>query len=303
MTDEAATPRFRRWGYLAGLDYEGWPVGKVATILADQGYASVEWSLAHFDPRRMSDQELDDVVAITRRAGIEVSEIVVQQDLLHADPDVVADRVKVTVDAARAASRNGVDVVNILTGPTRWEAEHVDVGVDMPEGQAWSIVLDAMQRILDGVAEYGAVAALEPCWGGLSCDLHSTGVILRRFAEHPGLAINFDPSHFVLARNDLGWSIRELGPYIRHVHIKDVAGVPGRDGKEFIFPLIGEGLVPWETFFSTLDEVGYRGFVSVEFEAYRYYQTILKSDPSRASALSMEQLVALEEFVPEGMFS
>lgn len=296
------TPRFRRWGYLAGLDYQSWPAEKVARTLAEQGYASVEWSLSHFDPRRMSGKELDDIVAVTRQAGLEVSEIVVQQDLLHTDPDVVAERVQLTVDTARAASRNGIGIVNVLTGPTRWTDDHVDVGIAMPEGQAWCIVLDAMQRLLDGLAEFGSVAALEPCWGGLSRDLHTTGAVLRRFGMHPAFAINFDPSHFVLARDDLQFAIRELAPYIRHVHIKDIAGVPGHDGREFIFPLIGEGIVSWPTFFETLDEIGYRGFMSVEFESFRYYRTILKSDPARASALCMEQLVALEELVPEGMF-
>ena len=297
------TARCRRWGFLAALDYQAWPTGKVAQSLAEQGYANVGWTLAHFDPRRMSDQELDDVVGVTRRAGLEVSEIVVQQDLLDRDPAVVAERVKVTVDAAHAAARNGVGIVNVLTGPTRWEAEHVDVSAAMPEGEAWSIVLDGMERLLDGVAEVGSVAALEPCWGGLSRDLHTTGPVLRRFGSHPGFAINFDPSHFALARDDLGWAIRQLGPYIRHVHIKDVAGTPGHDGREFIFPLIGEGLVDWTLFFTALDEVGYRGVMSVEFESYRYYRTILKSDPVRASALSMEQLVALEELIPEGLFA
>ncbi len=297
------TPRYPRWGFLAALDYETWPAEKVAQHLAGQGYATVEWTLAHFDPRRMSDRELDDVVATTRRAGLEVSEIVVQQDLLHRDPAVVAERVKLTVDAARAAARNGIGIVNVLTGPTRWESDHVAVGTAMPEGEAWRIVLDAMERLLDGVAEVGSVAALEPCWGGLSHDLHSTGPVLRRFGTHPGFAINFDPSHFALARDDMDWAIRALAPYIRHVHIKDVAGTPGHDGREFIFPLIGEGLVDWPAFFASLDAVGYRGVMSVEFESYRYYRTILKSDPARASALSMEQLVALEEFIPEGMFA
>jgi sugar phosphate isomerase/epimerase len=296
-------PRFRRWGFLAALDYETWPAETVARTLAGQGYRTVEWTLAHFDPRRMGGVELDGVVATTRRAGLEVSEMVVQQDLLHRDPAVVRTRVDLTVEVARAAARNGVGIVNVLTGPTRWEADHVAAGTDMPEGEAWAIVLDAMERMLDGVAEAGAVAALEPCWGGLSRDFHTTGVVLRRFGGHPAFAINFDPSHLALARDDIPFAIREFGSLIRHVHIKDVAGTPGRDGAEFIFPLIGEGLVPWPEMFAALDAIGYRGVMSVEFESYRYYRAILGSDPARASALSMEQLVALEHVMPEGLFS
>jgi len=292
---------FRRWGFLAALDFETWPAEKVAETLAAQGYGAVEWTLAHFDPRRMAAGELDGVVAMSRAKGLEVSEIAVQQDLVCADPDELAARVDLTVATARAAVASGVELINVLTGPNRWEDGHVDVGAAMPEGRAWSLMLDAYERMLDGVAQAGAKAALEPCWGGLAHDFHSTGMMLRRFGGHPAFAINFDPSHFALARDDLSFVVAELAPYIRHVHIKDVAGRPGLEGRDFIFPLIGEGLVSWEEVFSALDRAGFRGFMSVEFESYRYYRTILKSDPARASKLSMEQLRALEDLLPEGL--
>lgn len=292
---------FKRWGFLAALDYETWPAERVAQTLAAQGYGAVEWTLAHFDPRRMKDAELDAVFAATRKHGLAVSEIVVQQDFVCADKAERTRRVDVTIAAAKAAVWRDVNLVNVLTGPNRWETGHVDVGQAMPEGEAWALLLDAYARMLDGLAEIGAVAALEPCWGGLAHDFHSTGVLLRRFGGHPAFGINFDPSHFALARDDLSWVIAELAPYIRHVHIKDVAGMPGRDGKEFIFPLIGEGLVDWQAMFKALDAARFRGVMSVEFESYRYYRTILKSDPARASELSMQQLRALEDLLPEGM--
>lgn len=292
---------FARWGFLAALDYEAWPAEKVADTLAAQGYGAVEWTLAHFDPRRMSAGELDSVISMSRARGLEVSEIAVQQDLVCADPDELTARVDLTVATARAASASGVDLVNVLTGPNRWEDSHVDVGAGMAEGRAWSLMLDAYERMLDGLAQVGAKAALEPCWGGLAHDFHSTGVMLRRFGEHPAFAINFDPSHFALARDDLAFVIAELAPYIRHVHIKDVAGRPGLEGRDFIFPLIGEGLVAWDEVFQALDAAGFRGFMSVEFESYRYYRNILKSDPAKASELSMEQLRALEDLLPEGL--
>lgn len=292
---------FRRWGYLAVLDYETWPAERVAETLGRQGYGAVEWTLAHFNPASMKDAELDAVFAASRKHGLAVSEIAVQQDLVCADKAEQNRRVELTVATAKAAAARGVNLVNVLTGPNRWEAGHVDVGQAMPEGEAWALLLDAYARMLDGLAEVGAVAALEPCWGGLAHDFHSTGVLLRRFGTHPAFGINFDPSHFALARDDLSWVIAELAPYIRHVHMKDVAGMPGRDGKEFIFPLIGEGLVDWKAVFAALDAAAYRGVMSVEFESYRYYRTILKSDPARASELSMEQLRALEDLMPEGM--
>jgi len=294
---------YNRWGFLVGLDYEFWPAEKVVETLAGQGFGALEWSLTHFDPRSMLASQLDGVVKMTRSQGMEVSEIVVQQDLVCTDPDALQARVDLTIDTARAAVGSGVTLINVTTGPNRWENDHVDVGNSMVEGKAWTLMLDAYEKMLDGLALVGAQAALEPCWGGLAHDFHSTGIMLRRFAKHPAFAINFDPSHFALARDDMDLAVAELAPFIRHVHIKDVAGRPGAEGNDFIFPLIGEGLVNWPSFFGALSNLNYSGFLSVEFESYRFYENILKSDPAKASALSMEHLRALEEYLPEELKS
>lgn len=298
MAADMTAANFSRWGFLAHLDYEAWPVERVAKILAEQGYNSVELTLAHFNPRVMSAAELSAGVAVARNAGLEVSEIVVQRDLVCADASELASRVDLTIDVARAAVDNGITLLNVLTGPCRWETGYVDVGPAMPEGQAWALMLDAFERMLDGVAKAGASVALEPCWGGLAQDYYSTLPVLERFRSHPAFGINLDPSHLVLHGNDVAWLVREWGELIRHVHIKDVIGVPGADGDQFMFPMIGEGKVDWAEFFTALAGIKYRGYMSVEFESYKYYKTILQCNPAAASSISMTQLRALEALMP-----
>jgi sugar phosphate isomerase/epimerase len=61
-------------------------------------------------------------------------------------------------------------------------------------------------------------------------------------------------------------------------------------GETFIFPLLGEGQVPWAGFFAALDEVGYAGHLTVEFESWEYYRQALGSDPVAAARLSMDLL-------------
>ena len=70
-------------------------------------------------------------------------------------------------------------------------------------------------------------------------------------------------------------------------------GRPGRDGEDFIFCLLGEGNVPWPEVFAALDQVGYEGALSVEFEAYRYYEQVLGNDPVAAAKLARGQVAAL----------
>ena len=64
----------------------------------------------------------------------------------------------------------------------------------------------------------------------------------------------------------------------------------GLPGQEFIFPLLGEGTIDWTAFAAALDAIGYQGALSVEFEAFGYYERVLGKKPELAAALSMEQI-------------
>ena len=94
--------------------------------------------------------------------------------------------------------------------------------------------------------------------------------------------------------NDIPWAVRQWGPRIRHVHLKDAVGRPGMFGETFIFPLLGEGLVPWADLLTALDDIGYQGYLSVEFESWDYYRQILGNDPVAAARLSLELLGRLD---------
>jgi sugar phosphate isomerase/epimerase len=47
------------------------------------------------------------------------------------------------------------------------------------------------------------------------------------------------------------------------------------DGETFVFPLLGEGKVPWAAFFAALDDIDYAGHLTIEFESWDYYRQVL----------------------------
>ena len=61
-------------------------------------------------------------------------------------------------------------------------------------------------------------------------------------------------------------AVKTLGPWIRHVHIKDAlrTETPGTWGSEVVW---GTGQVGPEAFMAALDEIGYTGALAVEREA------------------------------------
>jgi sugar phosphate isomerase/epimerase len=270
------------------------PAEQVAHHLAELGYQAVSWPLARFDPRTATAQDRQQLVHVTREAGLAVSEWVLQQDYVHPDPGVRRDRLEISVAALRAVAELDMRApVNLFTGPAPWDPAAPRLGKDVREGAAWGMVRQAFDMLVPLAEELGVDLAVEGVFGHVAHDYYTTLELLRHYAA-PCLGVNFDPSHGTLYGNDVVWAARQWGGRIKHVHLKDAVGRPGMPHDTFLFPLLGEGEVPWKELFAGLDEIGYRGYLTVEFESFVYYRRVLKSDPVTAARLSLEHLRQLE---------
>jgi sugar phosphate isomerase/epimerase len=283
----------RKYGYMASLGFSGMEPARVVGVLADLGYLGVEWTLAHFNPRAKSPAELESLVETTRAGGLTVSEVVVQQDLVTRDAAAREDRLKLTEECIRAAADTGVSILNVFSGPAPWDPGAPKLGRDITDAEAFDLVTSGFQRLLPLAEEKGVSLAVEAVFGMLCRDYYTMRELFSRL-DSESLAVNMDPSHYALYRNDVAMAVQAFGSKIVHVHLKDVVGVPGMPGDEFLFPLLGEGRVDWKAFYAELDAAGFDGFLSVEFESFDYYSKVLKGDPVAAARLSMEQIRALE---------
>ena len=81
------------------------------------------------------------------------------------------------------------------------------------------------------------------------------------------LGVNFDPANMILYdKGDPVEAVRQLGPWIRQVHLKDArrTRVPGTWGEEV---RLGTGEVNWPAFFAALREMKFVGDLCIEREA------------------------------------
>ncbi|MBW7866154.1 MAG: sugar phosphate isomerase/epimerase [Candidatus Hydrogenedens sp.] len=283
----------KRWKleFMASLGYSAMPPERVVVSLASIGYDAVGWTLAHFNPRTRTPEQLLELVATTRRAGLEVGEIVVQQDFVTLDDALRRDRVALCLECIAAAADCGLPVLNLFSGPAPWDPAAPVIGRDLAEGAAWDLVLRSYEPLAAAAEKHRVRLAVEGVWGMLCHDYYSTLPLVKHF-NSPWVGVNFDPSHDILSGHlDSGWLARQWGGNIHHVHLKDAAGEP-RMGK-FVFPMLGEGLVPWAEFFQALDDIGYAGCCSVEYESFAYHANVLKGDTEAAARLSFEQVNAL----------
>jgi sugar phosphate isomerase/epimerase len=80
-------------------------------------------------------------------------------------------------------------------------------------------------------------------------------------SEHVGLL--WDAHHtFATSNEDPEFTVKQLGPWIRHTHLKDSTG-SGEDRK---YVLTGRGNVPIQRQIEALRSIGYKGFYCFEWE-------------------------------------
>jgi sugar phosphate isomerase/epimerase len=276
---------------MASLGYAQQPYGDVIRSLKQIGYEGVEWTTAHFDPRRPLN-ELVELVDATRAAGMEVSRIAAHEDLVSLDDGARRQRIERTVAAIEAAGACKVATVGTMTGPAPWDPSAPRVGKDISEAAAWDQVLEAYEAFGKAAEKANVVISSEGVFGMVAHDYYTHRYLIDRL-NSPVQKVNLDPSHGVLYGNlDVAWVAKEWGNRIAHVHLKDAVGDRPEPGK-FLFPMLGEGRVDWQAFFGALDEIGYEGFCSVEYESFDYYGRVLKGDPEAAARISLEQVRAL----------
>ena len=140
----------------------------------------------------------------------------------------------------------------------------------------WRPILDAFDAV-------DVNFALEVHPTEIAFDIASAQRALEAVDHHPRFGFNFDPSHFAYQGVDYVRFLRTFGERIYHVHMKDVwwgrgdgsVGVFGGHTdfgdarRHWDFRSVGRGDVRFQDIIVALNDIGYRGPLSVEWEDAR----------------------------------
>ncbi|MFN3705905.1 MAG: sugar phosphate isomerase/epimerase family protein [Thermoflexales bacterium] len=197
-------------------------------------------------------------------------------------PDRVQERAAEEMkNTARAAKLFGVNVVNGFTGSSIWHLAYSFPPVSPAMIDAGYADFSARWTpILDVFAEQGVRFALEVHPTEIAFDIASAERALQAVNHHPAFGFNYDPSHFGYQGVDYVGFIRKFRERIFHVHMKDVAwsSVPTEAGvfgghlnfgdsrRYWDFRSVGRGNIDFERIIRALNEIGYNGPLSVEWE-------------------------------------
>ncbi len=201
------------------------------------------------------------------------------------DPEGVRQRAaKEMMDTARAAARFGVPVVTGFTGSSVWHAAYAFPPTSQ---EYWQAGFDDFAArwlpILDVFEEQGVNFALEVHPTEIAFDTASAERAVQAVNGHMRFGFNYDPSHLAYQGVDYVGFIRKFSARIHHAHMKDVwwgrgngeAGVFGGhttfgDTRRYWdFRSIGRGDVDFEEIIVALNDIGYAGPLSVEWEDAR----------------------------------
>lgn len=243
-----------------------WTPAQAAGILAAQGWDGVEWRVTDQEeaaepgfwagnratwPLHRMEERLADIARVTREAGLELSAV-----------------------GGYVRSHDRVDVERMLAATATLGAGRVRVLMPALGGNRYPALFAAARRDLAWVAaraaEHGVTALVE---------LHH-GTVVASASAAVRLVDGLDPAH-VGVIHDIGNLVIEghedylagfemLGPYLAHVHVKNVAWRPtgeqpdGSTGWVWEWAPLRTGQADIEAYFRALDAVGYDGWVTVE---------------------------------------
>jgi sugar phosphate isomerase/epimerase len=254
-------------------------IEEAALILAEMGYQAIELNMEtapHFRPHvwpHLPSERRREIRHLLGDAGLALSSLSAHVSLIEVEAKTRQENVDFVKGAIDLAVDLGTDVVHVFSGI---------VPAGASEGRCWQWLADGLCECLDFASERSVMIAVEAAAfpGFLVWNLSSICRLIDLVGRQD-LYVNFDPSHYLVAGDDVVEAFRRLRPRIVHMHAKDARG----SREKFEFPPLGKGEVDWAELADAMLESNYDGYISVEYEAH-VFGSGYESDPVVAARQS-----------------
>lgn len=126
------------------------------------------------------------------------------------------------------------------------------------------IFLDGLTRVTKMAEEEDIKVLIEPEPGLLIENSRQFKNFVTKINNSKYIRLNFDIGHFYCVNEDPAKVVYELSDYIEHFHLADIAHTRIHN---HLIP--GKGSIDFRSVFDAMDDIGYRGFVTVELYPYQ----------------------------------
>jgi sugar phosphate isomerase/epimerase len=233
-----------------------WPWPKILDFAAEHQFASIELRgiLTNMDLTKVPElapERIGEAKRQLKAHGLTVSCLGASAQMHDMDPVKHAaqlDEARRFIDLAQAL---GAPYVRVFGN------EYVK---DVPRAEMLAHIAGALHELGDYAKPKHVTVVIES--HGDFTDSPALLEILQK-ADSPNVALLWDAHHtFVSGKEEPEDTVRQLGRYIRHTHLKD--SVPAGSDRRYV--LTGTGDVPVKRQIAALAKTGYRGFYSFEWE-------------------------------------
>jgi L-ribulose-5-phosphate 3-epimerase len=141
-------------------------------------------------------------------------------------------------------------------------------GADVPAadwGASLAVLVDTLSPLADFAQSYGVSLNIENHDGTLADDA-ARSLRVWQALDHPAVGIIYDPANLVRdGKEGFPENLTLQAKGIRAVHVKDYIFAPGYPARRRAMA-IGDGVIPWAEMLAGLQDIGFDGDLSVEYE-------------------------------------
>ena len=234
--------------------------------------------------------DLDNMRSALSETGTDVVAFLTYCNFIDPDPAERQARVGQLRQSLRLAAALGAPHVTVVPGMLEGD-------ISPKAARDW--ISQGLRECLSDASDLGITLAIENL--GLQTAVYGRSEYMISICEAvgSGLKLTYDAGNFLLAAENSIDALNRIASRVVHVHFKDWQVVelqgeapdyvlPGSDGRHYEGAVLGEGLVDLPAAAVRLNQLGYDGYISVEYEG-------IGDEPKEAVRRGAEYLRSLLE--------
>ena len=121
----------------------------------------------------------------------------------------------------------------------------------------WNDLIQTYQTACDIAADHGLTYQMHPAMGVLASNTDGF-LYFAEAVNRPNLRFNFDTANLFVLKENLSLALIRLADHIDYIHLSDNGGLH----TEHL--ALGEGAIPWKTFWNTLRQINFSGHFGID---------------------------------------
>lgn len=211
------------------------------------------------------EKELKELPGMLEKSGLLLAAFATGNNFAHMDEAGRRENIEIVKNAVEEAAELHAPVLRIFGG------NHCEAGGEegIETDNGLQMIIDCIGECLPHAEKHGVVLALEN-HGKLPAHSYELKAVVEHFGS-PFLKVMFDSANFMgnsmhEPENTLS-AYERLSEHIVHVHVKDFGPAITTNLRKLEGYVAGKGIVPLRQLVARLEEDGYDGFCSLEYEA------------------------------------